>query len=216
MPIEYVVKQGDCIASIAFKHGFFPETLLSAPQNENIRKKRLNLNILMKGDTIFVMDKREKFIPISAENKYRFRRKGVPDMLHLVLAEEDGTPCSRLNYCIDIDGHKRSGKTNKDGVIRHVIKPYARKARLWIEDEPEDGNLKEIYEIHLGDLNPITEESGVLMRLRNLGYYDGSVEGPIDDGVALAIEEFQEYEGLTVTGKLNDETTQRIEEKHGS
>jgi peptidoglycan hydrolase-like protein with peptidoglycan-binding domain len=68
----------------------------------------------------------------------------------------------------------------------------------------------------VGHLDPHTEMSGAAQRLKQLGYYRGSL--PVDDehpGVTRALRAFQENEGLQVTGTLTEETAGRLNQRFG-
>ena len=54
------VEQGECLSSIAYECGFFPDTIWNHPQNAELKRKRNNPNALMLGDIISVPDKRIK------------------------------------------------------------------------------------------------------------------------------------------------------------
>ncbi|MGC9973362.1 MAG: LysM domain-containing protein [Bryobacteraceae bacterium] len=49
MPV-HVVKQGDCMSSIADQYGFFWETLWNHERNAQLKERRKNPNVLMAGD----------------------------------------------------------------------------------------------------------------------------------------------------------------------
>ncbi|MFH1075402.1 MAG: hypothetical protein V1753_00935 [Pseudomonadota bacterium] len=69
---DYIVKQGDCIESIAFKHGLFWETVWNHPNNQQLKQERKNPNILLAGDKVFV----PAHIKVWGSNlKYTFYKK---------------------------------------------------------------------------------------------------------------------------------------------
>ncbi|MGH7150411.1 MAG: hypothetical protein ACREIU_06930, partial [Planctomycetota bacterium] len=111
MPIRYVVRQGDCIASIAFERGLFPDTVWDDPENAELRRERGDPNILAPGDVVVVPDKRPKEVPGATESRHRFKRKGVPERLCLRLLR-DGEPRSPVPYSIVLDGHAVEGTTD--------------------------------------------------------------------------------------------------------
>ena len=75
MPINYQVKQGDCISSIAFEHGFFGDTIWNHPNNKDLKTKRQDPNILMPGDMVFVPDKRLKEVSESTNQVINLNAK---------------------------------------------------------------------------------------------------------------------------------------------
>ncbi|MDI7259578.1 MAG: peptidoglycan-binding protein [Thermodesulfobacteriota bacterium] len=82
---EYKVKQGDCISSIATRHGLFWEKVWNHPKNAKLKEKRKDPNILYPGDVVFVPDKDKKEESGGTEQKHRFRKKGTPAKLRLRL-----------------------------------------------------------------------------------------------------------------------------------
>ena len=47
---------GDTTTKLAFEHGLFPDTLWNHPDNEDLRSKRDDPNVLYPGDKIFIPD----------------------------------------------------------------------------------------------------------------------------------------------------------------
>ncbi len=81
--INYKVKQGDCLASIAETHGFFWETLWNLPENSELRRKHQEPTILLPGDIVRIPKLREKQDSGATEQRHQFRKKGTPALLRL-------------------------------------------------------------------------------------------------------------------------------------
>jgi len=81
--INYKVKQGDCLASIAEKHGFSWETLWNLPENNELRRKHQEPTILLPGEIVRIPDLRNKQETGATEQRHQFRKKGTPALLRL-------------------------------------------------------------------------------------------------------------------------------------
>ena len=86
---EYKVKSGDCISSIAFEHGFFPDTLWNHSENASLKQNRKKMNHLEKDDIVKIPEKEEKEEKAASEQKHRFRKKGVPAKLKLKILKQE-------------------------------------------------------------------------------------------------------------------------------
>jgi hypothetical protein len=84
MSMKYIVKQSDCIDSIAHRFGFFPDTLWKHPANSELKKLRKDPNVLQPGDTVEIPDLQLGEESCVTEEKHTFKRKGVPAKLRLV------------------------------------------------------------------------------------------------------------------------------------
>ncbi|MDH4267528.1 MAG: peptidoglycan-binding protein [Deltaproteobacteria bacterium] len=209
---DYTVKQGDCISSIAQEHGLFWDKVWNHPKNANLQERRKDPNVLFPGDVVFVPDKEEKEEPGATEQRHRFKKKGVPEKLQIRLLDEQDKPRSNLEYVIDIDGTLYKGFTNGDGWVRWPIPPNAQKGKLTIKGNRE----KEEYELRLGHLDPIDQNSGVQQRLKNLGFECGQVDGVVGPQTQEAIRAFQAKHKLEETGELNEATREKLKSEHGS
>lgn len=211
MPHRHVVREGECLASIAFRYGFSPDTLWSAPENQDLRKTRANPNVLRSGDVVFVPDKRVRREECVTDARHVFRRKSVPDRLRLRFALL-GQPRKLEPYEIEVDGRLISGieaRTDGDGAIEHSIAPDA---KIAVVRFPQTG---EEFVFHLGHLDPVDTIAGVKGRLRSLGYYSGAIDDTASEELREAVARFQVQAGQAATGELDDAGRQALMDAYG-
>lgn len=209
MPAKHTIKQGECISSIAFTYGLFPDTIWNDPDNKELKEKRKSLNILHPGDIIVIPDKRIKEEPAAAEKIHRFRRKGVPEKFKMQFLDEEDKPLANQNYIMEIDGISSTGTTDGDGKIEQIIPPNAKSGKIVI------GEIRHEYLLNFGHIDPIEEISGVQGRLNNLSYDCGIVDGVLGQQTKEALLAYQKDHGLNQTGDIDAETRQHLKEKHG-
>lgn len=224
MARDYVVQQGDCMASIAYENGFLWQTLWNLPENAALKAKRKNPNVLMTGDVVHIPDLTIQSVPAATDMGHVFVLKSVPEKLHLKLLDYNNQPRPNLDYVIAIDGQLRKGKTDASGMINESILPNAKQAKLTfaapqysfasgklVPAKPKNKTMT----LQLGHLNPISELSGLKARLANLGFYKGPIDENLDDKTGQAISAFQSSQGMTVTGAADDATQQKLLGLHG-
>ena len=209
MPINHQVKQGDCISSIAFENGFFPDTIWNHPSNAELKKKRADPNVLMPGDMVFVPDKRPKEVSEPTNQVHKFKCKNTPEKFKLQLLI-GGEPRVGEEYELEIEDLKFSGKTDGQGRISQSIPPNAKKGRLLLAKGAE------VYQLQIGNLNPSGEITGAQGRLWNLGFYFGAIDGKMSDELEEAILEFQFSRNIEPDGELNSATKDALEQAHGA
>jgi hypothetical protein len=205
----YKIKQGECISSLSFRYGFFPETLWEHPKNSELKKLRKELHQLVSGDKVYVPALTENKFPAASDQKHRFRLKGVPEQLNLCFLYSDGNPKANIPYEIVIDKIRREGKTDAKGEVMEWLPPSAKCATITLETGEEQT-------FDLGHIDPISEVSGVLQRLANLGYYEGEYFDDLNEEALDAIRYFQESEGLEANSELNDETRDKLQAVHNA
>ena len=207
--VDYTVQQGDCIESIALRHGLFWEKIWKHQKNSDIKEKRKNPNVLYPGDIVFLPDKVIKEESVAAGQCHRFKRKGVPCRLRMILRDEEDKPRANEPYVLNIDGHFFDGTTGDDGMVDHPISPGARRAILRMGGEQEE------YSFDLGYVDPLAEINGVQARLNNLGFDCGPVDGVLNDQTREAIQGFQQKHNLKVTGEMDRPTLDKLEKVYG-
>jgi N-acetylmuramoyl-L-alanine amidase len=207
MAVSYEVKQGDCIFSIAFQHGFFADTIWNHPNNKDLKEKRKDPNVLMPGDTVYVPDKRLREYSEATNQVYKYKCKNTPKTLRIQFKYID-TPIKNVDYKLTIDGKEIEGKTDGDGWLKQSIQPNAKLAKVLLADGAE-------YEFKLGNLDPIDETAGVKQRLQSLGIFAGSIDGKTDDEFKAALKVFQFGHDLEPTGEVDGKTKDMLTQLTG-
>lgn len=206
MPKEHKVKQGECIASIAFEHGFHPDTLWDHADNASLRSQRDSGYVLLEGDLVHVPDLRLREVQAATGRVHRFRRRGVPEKLKIQLLDVD-RPRANLAYVLEMDGKRIEGTTDAEGRLEHWIPASAKSGRLILGEN-------ESFDLQLGHLEPVTTEAGARARLKNLGFLDR--EDADAEDLRRGVLFFQKRQELDATGALDAPTQQKLLSLHGS
>ncbi len=216
MSTDHSVKQGECISSIAFDHGFNPQTLWDDAHNQGLRTLRENANTLVAGvDFVHVRDLEVKNIDCATGLRHRFVRHGVPEYLQLRFLDEKGQPRANLPYTLQIDdGPEQQGSLDSNGVVRKGISPSAARAVLVLQPTAK---RKERFDLILGALPPAELDDGTEQRLRSLGYLnDLDALGDEAFELALALRRFQRERQLEETGTADETTLKALKIAYGS
>ena len=211
MPTRYTIRQGDSIVDVAYRHGFFADTVWNHPDNTELRERRKNKNILMPGDVLIIPDKRPKEHTGDTGRRHRFRVLGIPAVLRLQLFDDD-EPRADQSYRITIRGpgfeKTTAGTTDGEGVLEVSCPPSATEGEIVVG--PDELHL----ELRLGHLDPIGELTGVQKRLNNLGFDCGEPNGQLGPSTQHALLIFQARFGLEETGEPDDATRALLEKLH--
>lgn len=163
MPKNHTVQTGETLLSIAHVEGFRSwETLWNHPENETLRSQRTDPDDLYIGDNVFIPDKAQKSVTITAvtavqspsepdaelgseenvgEPDYTFVAKTLKSYLSLSLEDDSGQPYKNKPYQIDVtlpDGSQSiDGTTDADGRLNTTLHPEARSLdiMLWPESD---------------------------------------------------------------------------------
>jgi Putative peptidoglycan binding domain/LysM domain len=206
---QHTVKQGECLNSIAYDNGFFWQTLWDADENSDLKDLRQDARVLMPGDTVTIIDKRQKTQEGPTDQRHRFKMKGVPAKLRIQLMW-NGQPRANQDYQIEIDGQKATGTTDGEGKLEFSIPPNAKSGTLTIGQELQ----QRTYNLKLGSLNPVKEITGLQQRLNNLGYWCGPVTGEMNDGTRAAVKDFQTDAQIDIDGIAGSQTDAKLTDFH--
>lgn len=215
MPKIHVVEQGECLVSIAGRHGFRDyKSIYDHPENADFRSRRPNPNLIFPGDKIFIPDVKPAVFECETGRLHRFVAHRPTRKLNLKMADLVGEPIAGAEYELFLDGDPvpRKGRTGDEGEIQMEIPFDARSATLLLAGHA--------VELKIGDLNPMLHVedhgvSGIQARLANLGYYSGPVDGSFGEDTEAAIRLFQEDHDMDVDGVVTDELRSKLDEKHG-
>lgn len=208
--VAYVVKQGDYLTKLAHRMGFDADTIWNDPKNADLKKTRPNPDILCPGDVLFVPapDPTKLDVSIGGSNKYSAE---VPTITVALTVAQDGSALSGADYFVEGLAQETKGTTDGDGTVKFDAPVTVREVAIVFPKQ----NLR--YPVHIGDLDPIEEDSGVRMRLLHLGHY-GWFPPPgfltDDDAFADALRDFQSANNIDATGVLDDATRSALGDKH--
>ncbi|MDI7259574.1 MAG: peptidoglycan-binding protein [Thermodesulfobacteriota bacterium] len=206
---QYTIKEGECLSSIAQRHGLFWKKIWDHPNNSDLKRRRKDPNILYPGDVVFIPEKEEKQENGSTEQRHHFRKKGVPAKVRLRLMRND-QPRANESYVLEVDGIFFAGTTDADGKLEQSIPPNAKKGKLFI------GKKREEYILNLGHMDPLNELIGIQKRLNNLGFHCGPANGVLGPRTTNAFKAFQKKHHLTESGEADEATKNKLTEIYGS
>ncbi len=212
------IVQGECVAKLAARYGFFPENVWQRDENKALREQRVEMYILAPGDQLFIPPNTVKLAKINSSERIDLRRKGATEMLNIRFLDYDDTPRVNIPYLISVKADKNEAlqdvqnQTDAGGCVRVAIPPNAVFVTIYLDKGP----YQEVHEFNLGHVNPIDTLSGVKARLNNLGYSCGTEDQNLNDKTVSAIKAFQTRYELAVTGERDSETLKVLKEKFGS
>jgi hypothetical protein len=215
MADNYTVQQGDHLSKVAKDNGFTDYTIIwDHPNNSDLKKLRQNPNILLPGDEIFIPDMEQKQESGATDKKHTFNVDKKTLKLRLVLEDIYEKPIAGAQCALLIDGQVFQLTTDGHGKLEQEIPLDAKDGVLTIRGD-QTPFANEVIPIKIGHLDPVDELTGQIARLNNLGYFAGPVDGSDDDAFESAVEEFQCDHSLTVNGKCDAATQDKLKQVHG-
>ncbi len=210
MATAHLVAPGDGISRLAAQYGFAPETLWQHAANADLKRQRVDPNVLQPGDVLQIPDKTPRVERCATDQRHVFRRRGVPARFELQLLAPEG-PLAGVAYRLQVDGQTLHGRTDGRGMLRHFVPNGAARGTLHYEHE---GQARELA-LGFGMLDPIDSLAGVQQRLQNLGW---TCDAPGVDGprTRLALQRFQLAAQIEPSGRRDAATLQALARLHDS
>jgi N-acetylmuramoyl-L-alanine amidase len=242
MAVDYTVQRGDCISSIAHEFGQTWKRLWDHPSNADLKKKRVDPNILKEGDVVHVPDPelKECEVPSGAVHRFVVKLATAKLRIRLVLepapkskAQAPAAPSADSKSAITEDpepdttplkDEPRAGVAYTVEIGKLSIQGKTGSDGMLECDIPpnaregrlilEPGTPNEtILPLNLGHLDPLDEISGVKQRLANLTFPCGEGNDATPE-LSAALRGFQQKHGLSVTGELDQETKDALASAH--
>jgi hypothetical protein len=207
-PQTYVVRQGEYLDQIAYKLGFDAETVWTHEKNTELRETRKDHRVLCPGDILYIPATEERQeLPLNAGEENNYQAAVPTRKVEFVLRNEDG-PLPNEDFILNGLGTPIEDKSDAEGKVSVTVPVTARDVVLVLKNYGA-------FNLRIGDLDPITEPSGLQARLMGLGFHPGPVTGEIDDDTRYAIQRFQVAKGLEVTGDTTPEILSAIQSAYG-
>ncbi|MGH7296641.1 MAG: type VI secretion system tip protein TssI/VgrG [Polyangiaceae bacterium] len=149
------------------------------------------------------------------------QKKDDPDdpktkKVSLKLTDPGLAPYANKQFHLVVGDDRFEGTTDGEGVVHASVPIDATQAELtlWIDDYPQ-GRRRHWRLTLQAKLPPMTDLAGVQRRLKNLGYYEGEVDGKQSDSLRSGVQWFQKDAALPPTGEIDDATRGKLDEAHG-
>ncbi len=217
--MKHKVKQGERLSSIAKYYGFgSADVIYNHSDNANFKSLRPNPDIIHVGDEICIPEINPAKYQIELNKKTTFVRKHPKETLSIMLnfEEDEETQGAGIDAILIVDDVEYTSKSDADGLVEWKLpKTSTRTGIVKLFLEPDQNEATHAFEVKLGDLNPVSENTGIQARLNGLGFDCGRIDNKLKDKSEAAIRKFQEANGLTIDGIAGLNTQQALEKKYG-
>jgi Putative peptidoglycan binding domain/LysM domain len=212
---QHIVKQGDCLSSIAADYGFEDwQIIYDDPANAELRASRPDPNLLYPGDSLYIPDLDPGASECQTDQQHVFVLKRKPTYIKVRLQDPAKQPIKNVPYKLVLDTMELEGTTDGDGWVKSEIPPQTTFGTLIVWPDPADETEMSLWRVNLGHLDPLETTTGVKGRLNNLGYDCGEVNDEEGDFYDAAVRRFQKDHGLVVDGIVGPQTRDRLRNEH--
>jgi hypothetical protein len=187
-----------------------PDAVWGHAKNADLRKVRSDPAVLCAGDILYVPDDDPPPHTVQAGDSKTFTSPTATQNVKLVLMGQE--PIANEAYVIHgIGDDDIQGTTGGDGSLSVDVPVDLDSFTLELTDQ------QVTYEVFVGHLDPVTEESGVQQRLTQLGFRSSAFERfRYPFGHDDALQAFQDSQGSDGTGELDDGTISALKKGHGA
>ena len=206
----HVVREGECMSSLAAQKGLFVAQIFEHPANTKLSVLRGDPNILLPGDRVTIPPFQEKEVGRPTEEKNKFQLLGEPVFLRIQVLDRD-VPLGNQPFTLIVGSLTLQDITKPDGTLEAQIPPTATSGLLRVGVGADQIQMK----LKLGALSPVAAAKGVQQRLQNLGFDCGPIDGVVGKRTRAAVANFQEKVGLPADGIIGPETRAALRDAHG-
>jgi hypothetical protein len=202
---KHEVKQGERLPTIARAEGFARwQTVWEFAANAALRESGGNAHILLPGAHVAIPSKLKRVAEVQG-GEAEYVVQAAPEVLRLRFAESeaiDGTVLFRATP--DAGDEMFEGELADDGTMEVPLPPDTKQVTVQLYCGDSDDAFV-TYEFAVGEVDPVTESTGIQARLASLGYYDGDIHGTLDDATKGAIVRFRREYGLPLSDAIDDD-----------
>jgi N-acetylmuramoyl-L-alanine amidase len=216
MPTTHIVRQGECLSSIAYHYKLASwRAIYDDPHNADFRQQRPNPNLICPGDRLYIPDLTPREVTIPTGQRHVFVLDIAPAYASICVQDAAKEPIVDAPYELILGALTLEGTTDGKGWVRCEIPAWAETGTLkvWMTAEGDDDDAVE-WPIMFGHLDPIDTTSGVKGRLNNLGYSCGPVNDQEDERYDAAVRRFQHEHELAVDGIVGPKTGSALSKAH--
>jgi hypothetical protein len=197
----HTVQQGETLLGLASQNGLESwEDIVNAPENASIKDTLADPGVVKPGISLFLPNKTMKQQPSAVDAKHPFTVKRPKAWIRLAIKDADGAALANCKYELTVAGKTTSGTIAAGGVIEQAvpIDTTSGVLKVWTSD-----SAFEEWQLKIGWMDPISEDSGIQARLANLGFDFG-------DDLPSAVKAFQARVGIEATGTIDDTLRQKL------
>lgn len=214
---KHVVRQGECLSTIAKQYGFRDyRVLYDHIANAELKRLRPNPNLIYPGDTVVLPDKAVKSAAADTTAVHRYRLTSRRKILRIKLQDAHGELLSEHGYCLtwSPSGQPIEGTSDAEGLLEQRVPDGVSGAVLAVAGEEQPRHLR--FQ-HLNPLHDTADEgiSGVQARLMNLGYDPGPIDGKLGKWTRSAAALFARDVGLTSEDPQTPAFLAALQKAHG-
>jgi Putative peptidoglycan binding domain len=211
----HLVKQGECLSSIAEDYGFSDwQIIYGHGDNANFRILRPDPNVLYPGDELYIPDRDPGGVDRQTDQRHTFVLSTKRTYVNVRVQDALKQPIKNAPYKLVLEGLELEGTTDGDGWVKSVIPAQATFGTLMVWPDPADRTEMSLWRVNLGHLDPLESVSGIKGRLNNLGYSCGELSDRQDALYDDAVRRFQKDHGLVVDGIVGPKTRERLRNEH--
>lgn len=213
MSTTHVIRSGEHISLIAHRYGFSDyRPIWNHAANEPLRRRRSDPNLVLPGDSIFIPDPTDRCETVALDRSHRVTVKMPRKVLRLKVRDARGVLLKDEPVVLVVAGERIEKQTDGEGFLEHPVPIDAVSATLRVRGHA--------FGLRIGELDPATDDddgaTGIQMRLANLGYPVGPIDGAMGARTKRALRAFQKDMRMKPTGKLDEATRKKLIERHGS